>query len=72
MTEQIWKATGLTCDHCKQSVSTKLMGIPGMEGVSVDVHSGELSVIRTNGSREFTDDEIGFAMREAGRYILSK
>ncbi len=70
--DQNWKATGLTCDHCAQSVTKSLMGIAGMENVSVEVHPEAPSSIATKGSREFSPEEISFAMRQAGRYILAK
>ena len=72
MTDQEWQATGLTCDHCAQSITKNLMTIPGMQSVAIEVNPDALSAIRTSGSREFTSDEIGFSIREAGRYILAK
>lgn len=70
--DQNWKATGLTCDHCAQSVTKNLMGIAGMENVSIEVHPEGQSSIATRGAREFSSEEISFAMRQAGRYILAK
>lgn len=72
MSEQIWQATGLTCDHCAQSITKNLMALAGMESVTVDVHPESLSTVKTNGAKEFNREEIAFAMREAGRYILQK
>jgi len=69
--DQSWQATGLTCDHCAQSVTKNLMDISGMESVSIEVHPDALSSIATHGAREFSAEEIAFAMRQAGRYILS-
>lgn len=48
------------------------MALAGMESVTVDVHPESLSTVKTNGAREFNREEIAFAMREAGRYILQK
>ncbi len=72
MSEQNWQATGLTCDHCAQSISKNLMALPGMVSVDIEVHRDSLSSVKTAGTREFSSEEIGFAMREAGRYILAK
>ncbi len=72
MSEQSWQVTGLTCDHCAQSITKNLLTLAGMEKVTVEVHPDSLSSVKTFGTREFNSDEIGFAMREAGRYILAK
>ena len=71
MSEQNWKATGLTCDHCAQSVTKNLMTINGMDRVDVDVKPNETSAIHTHGSREFTSQEISTALRQAGKYVLT-
>lgn len=71
MSEQNWKATGLTCDHCAQSVTKNLMALPGMDRVDVQVHPNEVSTIQTHGGREFTSAEISTAMRLAGKYVLT-
>lgn len=71
MSEQNWKATGLTCNHCAQSVTKNLMALTGMNSVEVQVHPNETSTIQTHGSREFTPQEISTAMRQAGKYILT-
>jgi copper chaperone CopZ len=70
--DQNWQATGLTCDHCAQSITKNLMGISGMQSVSIEVHPEAASSISTHGAREFSAEEISFAMRQAGRYILAK
>ncbi|HUW88351.1 MAG TPA: heavy-metal-associated domain-containing protein [Candidatus Paceibacterota bacterium] len=71
MSEQNWKATGLTCDHCAQSVTKNLMLIDGMSSVNVEVKPNEVSSIQTVGAREFTPEEISRAMAQAGKYFLS-
>lgn len=71
MSDQNWKATGLTCNHCAQSVTKNLMSLPGMNSVEVQVKPNETSTIQTHGSREFSSQEISSAMRQAGKYILT-
>lgn len=71
MTEQTWKATGLTCSHCAQSITKNLLAIDGMDTVKIDVKPNETSSIQTVGSREFSSQEIANAMRQAGKYVLS-
>ncbi len=71
MSDQNWKATGLTCNHCAQSVTKNLMALPGMNSVEVQVKPNETSTIQTHGTREFSPQEIAGAMRQAGKYILT-
>ena len=71
MSDQNWKATGLTCDHCAQSVTKNLMALTGMSSVEVEVKPNEPSSIATNGVREFSTQEISSALRQAGKYILT-
>lgn len=70
MSEQNWKATGLTCNHCAQSITKNLMAIDGMSRVNVDVKPNEASLIQTVGARDFTPEEISRAMVQAGKYVL--
>lgn len=71
MAEQMWRATGLTCNHCAQSVTKNLMSLEGMTSVNVDVKPDEVSDIQTVGGREFSSDEISRAMAQAGKYVLT-
>lgn len=71
MSEQNWKATGLTCNHCAQSVTKNLMSIDGMSSVNVEVKPNEVSSIQTVGARDFTAEEISRAMAQAGKYVLT-
>ncbi|MFA5918532.1 MAG: heavy-metal-associated domain-containing protein [Candidatus Nanopelagicaceae bacterium] len=71
MSEQNWKATGLTCNHCAQSVTKNLMSIDGMSSVDVEVKPNEVSSILTVGARDFTPEEISRAMAQAGKYVLT-
>ena len=71
MPEQNWNATGLTCNHCVQSVTKNLMSIDGMTSVHVEVKPNEVSSIQTVGARDFTPEEISRAMAQAGKYVLT-
>lgn len=72
MSDQSWKATGLTCDHCAASVTKNLMELSGMSNVEVDVKPNQTSNIETHGTRDFTPQEISGALRNAGKYVLAK
>jgi copper chaperone len=71
MSDQNWKATGLTCNHCAQSVTKNLLALNGMSSVEVEVKPNESSSITTHGIREFTTQEISSALRQAGKYVLT-
>jgi copper chaperone len=71
MSDQNWKATGLTCDHCAQSVTKNLMSLSGMNSVEVVVKPNETSTIATHGIREFSTQEISGSLRMAGKYVLT-
>lgn len=70
MPEQIWKASGLTCDHCAKSVTKYLLLIDGMASVSVEVMPNAVSSIQTVGTRDFLPEEISRALAQAGKYAL--
>lgn len=71
MSDQNWKATGLTCNHCAQSVTKNLLELHGMNNVEVDVKPNEASTIATHGTRDFSAQEISTALRQAGKYLLT-
>jgi copper chaperone len=71
MSDQNWQATGLTCNHCAQSVTKNLLALNGMKSVEVEVKPNETSGITTHGIREFSAQEISSALRQAGKYVLS-
>jgi len=37
MSETVLKIEGMTCDHCKMRVEGALKGVPGVNGVRVDL-----------------------------------
>lgn len=57
---------GMTCDHCRLSVTEEVSDVEGVEEVTVDLPTGRLEVRGGN----FTDDEIAAAVDEAG-YALA-
>ena len=54
MEHQVWTATGLSCSHCINSISTNLLKIDGLDNVEIDLKPNEKSFIRTSGSREIS------------------
>jgi copper chaperone CopZ len=54
---------GMTCSHCVNAVTEELTGLPGVEGVQVDLASGGVTVTST---APLTDDAVRAAVDEAG------
>lgn len=58
---------GMTCDHCRASVSEEVSEVAGVERVEVDLDSGRLEVRGQN----FSDDQIKTAVEEAGYQVAA-
>ena len=61
--------TGMTCQHCVRAVTEEVSAVPGVEDVSVDLGSGQLTVV-SNDEVPFTAiasavDEAGYAVAPA-------
>ena len=42
--DSTWTVTGMTCGHCAASVTEEITEIDGVEGVEVDVPTGQVTV----------------------------
>lgn len=58
--------TGMTCQHCSSSVTEELSGIPGVTGVSVDLHAGEDSPVTISSDAPLDPAAVSAAVAEAG------
>jgi copper ion binding protein len=47
MSTQTFHVTGMTCDHCKTAVTNEIGAIDGVEAVTVDLTTGEVTVTAT-------------------------
>ncbi len=70
MSEQQWSATGLTCDHCSNSVTKNISALAGVSSVTINVKPDQASQIITVADREISADEIFGALRASGNYVL--
>lgn len=57
-----YDVTGMTCGHCADAVTSEVMVIEGVTGVTVDVENGKVLVDGDG----FTDDQVRAAVDEAG------
>ncbi len=62
-----YSVSGMTCEHCVDSVTEEVLEISGVTAVDVDLASGALTV---TSDRPLVDDEVRSAVDEAG-YRLS-
>ncbi len=62
MANKTYAVTGMTCEHCVNAVSGEIGKVPGVEGVQVELASGQVTVTGDG----FTDDQIAAAVDEAG------
>jgi len=66
MNELILKIEGMTCNHCKMAVEKALKGVPGVDGVQVDLTKKE-AVVKGAPDREAlvkAVDEAGYKVVE--------
>lgn len=63
MTEQaIYLVPGMTCEHCRQAVSTEISKLPGVDSVLVDLESKRVEV----SGHDLDDTALRAAIDEAG------
>ncbi|GGL68308.1 hypothetical protein GCM10010095_61490 [Streptomyces anthocyanicus] len=65
----VYTVTGMTCDHCKSSVTEAVSGIDGVLSVDVDVKAGRVAVT----TREEPDDAaFAKAVDDAGYELTGR
>ena len=68
MSTQIYTVTGMTCDHCRRSVSAEASAIAGVTAVDVDLATGKVAV---TSEQPISTDKIREAVEEAGYTLAS-
>lgn len=68
MSETTYTVTGMTCDHCVQSVKSEVGQVAGVTAVAVELDGG-LVTVTTEGSVD--DDAVRAAVEEAGFEMAS-
>ncbi|GAA2721757.1 heavy-metal-associated domain-containing protein [Actinocorallia aurantiaca] len=66
MSDRTYTVKGMTCGHCKASVTEEISELSGVTGVDVDLQTGAVTVA----GEGFTDDEIRKAVEEAGYQVV--
>jgi len=66
-TQLVASVTGLTCQHCVQTVTSALESLPGVDGVAVDlVNGGESTVTFTRAGNDDILADIAQALASEG------
>jgi copper chaperone len=63
---KIFTVEGMTCEHCKSSVTEEVRGVAGVESIEVDVATGRLAV-----TGDVAEDDVRAAVVEAGYKVVS-
>lgn len=64
---ETFRVEGMTCDHCRNAVTTEVGAVPGVQAVTVDVESGTVTV---SADQPVDPSDIAAAVDEAGYPLL--
>ena len=65
--QKTYSVEGMTCEHCKLSVTEELLEVPGIQFVDVDLPTGRVVVE----GEEVTDEAVASAVAAAGYRLTS-
>jgi len=71
MASATYQVTGMTCEHCARAVTTELMALAGVSGVSIDLFPGGTSSVTVISNKPLAEQAVAAALDEAGEYRLS-
>ena len=62
-----FRVGGMTCDHCRNAVTSEVSAVPGVQAVTVDVKAGTVTV---SADQPVDQSDIAAAVDEAGYTLL--
>ncbi len=68
MTDQVFRVTGMSCDHCVRAVTAEISALAGVSGVDVELSSG---IVTVAADRVLPDAEVAAAVDEAGYELVA-
>lgn len=68
MTTTTYTVSGMTCDHCVNSVSSEVGKLPGVSDVKIDLGSGAVTV---TSETPLDDAAVAAAVDEAGYQVVT-
>jgi len=64
---ETFRVEGMTCDHCRNAVTTAVSAVPGVQAVTVDIEAGSVTV---SADQPVDRSDIAAAVDEAGYTLL--
>ena len=64
---ETFRVEGMTCDHCRNAVTTEVSAVSGVRAVTVDVKAGTVTV---SADQPLDQSDIAAAVDEAGYTLL--
>ena len=58
-----FRVTGMSCDHCQRAVTEEISRVPGVQGITVDLATGSVTVTAT---QPVDRADVAHAVGEAG------
>lgn len=62
-----FQVTGMTCSHCQSAVTDEISRVPGVQGVTVDLATGSVTV---TAAEPVDRTDIAHAVNEAGYTLI--
>jgi copper chaperone CopZ len=69
-TTRTYTVTGMTCQHCVNSVTEELTQLPGVSKVDVFLVSGGASTVQVTSTVELDRGDVRAAVEEAGYELV--
>jgi copper chaperone CopZ len=63
-----FRVEGMTCDHCRHAVTAEICALPGVDGVTVDLPTGTVTV---SAAQPIDRTDIATAVDEAGYTLVA-
>lgn len=70
MTTEVFRVSGMTCDHCVAAVTAELAALPGVAGVRIDLVPGDVSEVSVDSAQPLDSAAVRAAVDEAGYELV--
>jgi copper chaperone CopZ len=70
MTTEVFRVSGMTCDHCVAAVTAELSALPGVAGVRIDLVPGDVSEVSVDSAQPLDSAAVRAAVDEAGYELV--
>ena len=62
-----FQVTGMTCGHCQRAVTEEISRVPGVQGITVDLATGSVTVTAT---QPVDRTDVALAVDKAGYTLI--